>query len=113
VDVHVVGDDVFARLGQFAVAAGFGGHVDDDGAVLHAADHVAGNDDRRLLAGNGGGGDHHVGGGDGLGQLFGLGCFLLGGEFARVAAGAIGRHAGVDELGAERFDLLAGGGRTS
>ena len=35
---------------------------------------------------------------------------LLGGQFARVAAAAIGRNAGVDKLGAERFDLFAGGG---
>jgi hypothetical protein len=34
---------------------------------------------------------------------------LFGREFARVAARAVGRYAGLDELGAQRFDLLAGG----
>ena len=37
-----------------------------------------------------------------------LGLFLFG-EFARVAAAALGRDAGLDELGAEGLDLLAGG----
>jgi hypothetical protein len=36
--------------------------------------------------------------------------FLFGGQVAGVTAGAVGRNAGIDELGAERFDLLTGGG---
>ena len=32
----VVGNDVFAGLRHHAVAAGFGRHVDNDGAVFHA-----------------------------------------------------------------------------
>ena len=109
-DVHVVGDDVLARLGQLTVAARLGGHVDDDGAILHAPDHLPGNDDRRLLAGDGGGGDHHVGGRDRLGQLLGLRGLFLGRQLAGVAAGTVGGNAGIDELGTERLDLLTGCG---
>jgi hypothetical protein len=108
--LHVVGDDVFAGLGQGAVAAGFGGHVDDDGAVFHAADHVGGDDDRRFLAGNGGGGDDHIGHGRRPWPVSRPVRFLFGGQFAGIAADTVGGDAGVDELGAERFDLLAGGG---
>ena len=60
VDVHVVGDDVFAGLGEGAVAAGFGGHVDNDGAVFHTGDHVGGDDDGGFLAGDGGCRDNDI-----------------------------------------------------
>ena len=110
VDVNVVGDDVFARLSHHAVSAGFGGHVDDDGTVLHAPDHVGGDDDRRFLAGDRGRGDDHVGLGHSLGQLLCLLCLLFCCQFACVATGTIGGDAGVDKLGAERFDLLTRSG---
>jgi len=110
VDIHVVEHHVLAGLGEGAVAAGFGRHVHDDGAVLHALDHVLGDDEGRLLAGDGGGGDDHVGLGDGLGQALGLAGFFLGGEFPGVAAGAVGGNAGVHELGAQGFDLFPGCG---
>ena len=60
----------------------------------------------RRAAGHGGGGDDDV---DAL-QVFAQALLLLGaffgGELARVAAGARGRDAEVQELGAQRFDLL-------
>ncbi len=54
-DPHALVLDDLARLREFAVAAGFGRDVDDDGAGLHALDRGARDDARRAPAGHGGG----------------------------------------------------------
>ena len=53
-------DHGLAGMRQLAVAAAFGGDIDDHRAGLHRARHFGGDQDRRFLAGHGGGGDHHV-----------------------------------------------------
>ena len=62
-----------------------------------------------LRPGHRGGGDHGVGGGDARIQRFLLLGLLLGGELAGIAAGAVGADPGLDELGAQRLHLFAGG----
>src|SRR6185437_9766867 len=53
-------EDCFARHGQFAVAALFAGHVNDDAARLHGLHHLGGDELGGGLAGNQRGGDDDV-----------------------------------------------------
>ncbi len=109
VDVHVVGRSRVRPAGSART-------LPPDSAAMSTtiepgfmrADHVAGDDHRRLLAGDGRGGDHHVGSRRRPWPSFSAWALLLVGELAGVAAGAVGRDAGIDELGAERLDLLPG-----
>ena len=107
--LHALMLDDLARLRELAVAAGFGGDVDDDGAGLHALDRGARDDARRAASRHRRGGDDGIGDGDARVEHFLLLALLVLRELARIAAGALGRDAGVDELGAERLHLLARG----
>ena len=91
IGVANVGDaGVLAQLsgdGGFDVATHLGGQIDDDGARLHALDHLLGDEDGRLLARDQRRGDENV-------DLFAL----LGEE----------RHLGGDELRRHFFGVTAG-----
>src|SRR5690606_36333313 len=97
-----------AGLAVLAVAAAFGGQVDDDGAVLHAVDLRLGNQLRRRPARDGGGGDDQIGLLDVLGDDLRDLVLLFLRQLARIAALAARVDAGVDELRAQRFGLLIG-----
>ena len=98
-DGHAAVDDVVARLGEFAVAAGFRGQIDDDAAGLHAGDHRRADDLRRRAARYRGGGDDHVDVLQVIGEPLLLQGALLVGELAGVAALARGADAQVEEIG--------------
>ena len=114
---HAVLDDGLVRLGQRAVAALRGGQVDDYAARLHGHDHLFGHQHGRGTAGNQGGSDHHVGLRHALGDFD-----LLPGHPARRHRLGIAAHADsgfallvgfvrhVDELAAQRLDLLLDAG---
>ncbi len=108
VDEHAVQIHHLARLGGFAVAAGFRGQIDDHAARFHATRHRGADDFRRGPAGHGGGTDHHVHRAQVLAQAaLLLGTFLIG-QRPRVTTFADRAHAQVKEFAAQRFDLLAG-----
>ncbi len=101
-------DHRLARLGQFAVAAAFGRHVDDYRTGLHRLHHLGGNQPWGGSAGNQGRGDDDV---DVLG--------LLGVHFALGLLEALAHHLGIaaaartffliidgNELGPHRLDLI-------
>ena len=107
----IVGDDLLVHDGQLAIAALFGGKIDDHRARLHALDHVAGPQLRRLAAGDQRGGDDdvHVGG-----ELAELGELSVP-EFRARHRGVTARFRAVlgflgeieiDEFGAHALDLL-------
>ena len=97
-----------ARAGELAVAAGLGGEVDDHAAGLHPGDHRRADDLRRGAPRHGSGADDHVDVLQVLGQAaLLLGAFLVG-QRAGVAALAGRGHPEVEELAAQRLDLLAG-----
>ena len=106
--------DDLARLRQLAVAAALGREVDDDRAGLHALDHGARDQPRRRAAGDQRRGDDDVLVLDVVGDQLGLLLLVLG----RHRLGVAGRRLRLlellvldgDELGAERGDLLLGGG---
>ena len=102
-----------AGFGQRAVAAVRRSQVDDHRARLHRLDHLFGDEHRRRAARDQRGGDDDVGGGDALGDLDLLPVEPALRHRSRVAADAFGSlllfgglvgH--VDELRAQRFDLL-------
>src|SRR3546814_6205191 len=105
-DADAVAVDGLGRLRQLGDAAGHRGQVDDHAAGLHASHHRCGNDLRRRAPGHRGGADDHV---DAL-EVFAQPALLLGallvGELARIAALARGADAKVEELAAQRLDLL-------
>src|SRR5450631_1469378 len=59
-DGHAMLDDGLARFTDLAVAATFGGQIDDHGTGRHSLHHVFGYKNRRFLAGYYRRGDHHV-----------------------------------------------------
>ena len=65
-------DDGFLRAGEFAIAAAFGGEIDDHGTRRHAAHHLRRDQHGRFLAGDDGGGDDHVVFRDDFAQQFAL-----------------------------------------
>ena len=95
-------------MGQFAVAAGFRRQIDDDRPTLHVFHHRRGDDLRRGPTRNGGGGDDRVGGGDVFGRHIGLLLLFFRRQFTGVTALGGRVDAGVDHLGAQRFDFLTG-----
>ncbi|VDO17697.1 unnamed protein product, partial [Brugia timori] len=121
-DGHAVLDHRLVGFGQRAVAAHAiralaGGDVDDDAAGLHGLDHVLGDEGRRGTARDQRGADDDVGQRHALGDLGLLAREPARGHRARIAAHALGgvllflglvRH--VDELAAQRFDLLLDAG---
>jgi len=101
-------DHFLAVLGQLAVAARVGGDVHDDGPLAHALDHRFRDQLGRGATGHLRGRDDHVGGRDPGRDDALLLLQELGADFLGVAAFARATllHRQVDELGAERFDLL-------
>ena len=99
--------DGLAGARQLAVAAALGQQVDDHRARLHPLDGGARDDARRRAARHAGGRDHAVGRGDAPVEHVLLLRLFLGGQFARIAAGALGGDARLDELRTERAHLLA------
>src|ERR1700722_5330673 len=97
-----------AGLRELAVAARLGGYIDDHGASLHALDRGARNNAWRATAGHRGSRDERIGQRYARIECFLLLALLRLAELARVTAAALRRHAGFDELRAERLDLLAG-----
>ena len=69
--------DDLTGLGQFAVAAGLGGQIDDDRAGRHLLDRLGRNQARSRSTGHGGSGDDHVGLGRAPGQFGLLRCQFL------------------------------------
>ncbi len=108
VDEHPVQIHHLARLGGFAVAAGFRGQIDDHAARFHAARHRGADDFRRRPARHGGGTDHHVHRAQVLAEAALLLGALLFGQRPRVTALAHGADPQIQEFAAQRFDLLAG-----
>ena len=107
-DGHAMAYYGFIAHRQFTVAALLGRHVYDDAAGLHALDHLFGDQAWRRLAGDQGRGDDDVG-------ILGLACVHL----ALRCLEALAHHLGVattagavffvvhlDELAAERLDLV-------
>ena len=113
-DLHAVGLDDPAGLGELAVAAALGGEVDDHGAGLHARHHVARDEAGRRPPWDERGGDDDVLVLDVAGDQLGLLLLVLGRHRLGVARGRLRLlellvlHR--DELGAERLHLLLGGG---
>ena len=110
-------DHGLAGFGQRAVAALRRGQVDDHRARLHRLDHLLGDQHRRGAAGDQRGGDHDVGRGHALGDLDLLPVEPALRHRPGVAAHAFGRFlllgglvGHVDELGAQRLDLLLDAG---
>ena len=99
-----------AGLGELAVATLIRRHVDHDRALGHALDHRCGQQHGGLAPRHRRRGDDDVGAPDLLGQRGALAVELLGGQLAGVAADALGRHAGVEEGGAQALGLFLGGG---
>src|SRR5690606_10025778 len=97
-----------ARAGRFAVAATLGREVDDHAARLHARHHVRTDDLRCRPTWHRRSGHDHVDSLEMLAEatlLFGA---LVVGKLARVTALARGADTEVEELAAQRLDLLAG-----
>src|SRR5215218_967386 len=112
-DLHVVADHGLGGLGELAVAAGLGSEVDDHGAGGHPLHGVLDDQQRRAASGDGGRRDDDVHLGDDVGERLALALLLLVGESPRVAAGVLSvleADVELDELGAERADLLLDGG---
>ena len=99
-----------AGLGELAVAALVRRHVDHDRPFGHAFDHGRGHEHRGLAARDGRRSDDDVGAPDLVGQRGPLAVELLGGQLAGVATGALGRHAEVEEGGAQALSFLLGRG---
>jgi hypothetical protein len=97
-----------AGLGQLAVAALLGGHVDDDAARLHALHHLGGDQPGRRLAGDQGGGDDDVHFPGLLGVHLALGLLEALAHHLGVAAaaGAFLLVVDLDELAAQRDHLV-------
>ena len=104
--------DDLAGLRALAVAARLGGEVDDHRAVAHVGDGLGGDQLRRGAAGDERGGDDDVGAGDLDLQRLALVRLLLLGELAGVAGlgGRVGHALDLEELRAQRLDLLLDGG---
>ena len=113
-DLDAVHRHDLAALGAFDIAAALDREIDDHRARPHRGDHILGDEPRRRPAGNERGGDDDVLLLDVVGDQRGL----LGLVLLRHFLGVAGRGLGLleflvldgDELGAEAFDLLLGGG---
>ena len=112
-DRDVVDDDLPARLGQLAVAAGLGGHVHDDAARLHGRrpssaviSFGAGRPGMRAVV------ITKSAGLDPLGDQLALPALVVVVHLAGIAAGRLGRgllligHRDLDEDAAQALDLL-------
>lgn len=104
----IIGDDFLADLSAFDVAAGFGGEVNDDGASLHAGDHIGVEECGGGAAEEFGGGNDNIALGADLCHALALFFDLFGGEFLCVALVGLAGIAEVDfdKPGAEGFDLF-------
>ncbi len=100
--------DALARPGQRAVAATFGGQINDHAAGGHAFHHRRGHDRRCRAPRYRRRTDHHVHAAQVVGQpALLLSAFLIG-QRTRIAAFAGRADAQVEEARAQRLDLLAG-----
>ena len=113
-NVHAVVVHHLAGLGQFAVAARVGGHVDHDGTLGHPVHHGLGEEDRGGAPGHGGrGDDHEIGQADfGAPGRVALACqqSFVGQPRGRTPPVPLGRHAQVQEGGAQALCFLLGRG---
>ena len=104
--------DHLARLGQLDIAAAFGRQIDDHRTRRHRFNHGLGHEARRRTTRDQRGGDDDVLLGDVTGDQLGLRGLLVLGQLARIPTStrSILERVGHDELGAQRFHLLAGCG---
>src|SRR5580704_13692865 len=94
---------------ELAVAAAFGGEIDDDGARRHTRDHFLRDEDGRFFAGNHGRGDDDVVFGDDFAEKFALAfvkAFVLRGSVTAGVLRVLRFDRQFDETGAEALDLL-------
>src|SRR5260370_37514618 len=86
-DGDAVDADFFSALGEFAIAAAFGGEIDDYRTGSHAGDHFLGDENGSGFAGDDGGRDDGVTFGSNFAEEYALGAV---GIFS-LEAGAAGR----------------------